>query len=446
MRGGRAGKGRVAAGILLSGTLAVAIAESPPVVMPDPLNLETALTFASRPHPQVQADEAELEAAEAETLAARAETGLRTRLEARLRYSDPLFKYEGWTNEDHRLGLVVSKRLYDFGRSSALEQAATLDVSSRRLLLDETRQQRRIDILQRFFDVLLADLEFARYNEEMAVVYVALDKLRDQHELGQVSDIVVLEKETEYQRVRRQRFESQNRQRLTRARLAFAMGLPGQLPANVVRPMSLPQVQRTLPPVEELQADALAGNRELQALRQALAAARERVKSARAGDYPLLDARAEANKYSRPRAGYDNWRVELNLQVPITTGGLTDAAVARERAAAFRLQAELADAEERIRQQVLELWLRLDALRIQREEMMTASEYRELYLDRSRALYELEVKTDLGDAMVRLTETERDVLKTDFEIALAWEQLDLLLGRSPAGADTPAHSAEESKP
>ena len=110
------------------------------------------------------------------------------------------------------------------------------------------------------------------------------------------------------------------------------------------------------------------------------------------------------------------------------------------------MQAELADAEEQVRQQVLELWLRLDALRIQREEMTTASEYRELYLDRSRALYELEVKTDLGDAMVRLTETERDVLKTEFEIALAWEQLDLLLGRSPAGEETPANSAEESKP
>lgn len=433
-------------GLLIQASLAGAATSPVPDVMPDPLTLETALTFADHPHPRLQAGQAELDAAMAEALDAQARTGVQSWIEARLRYTDPLVKYPGYTNDDNRLGIFLAKRLYDFGRSDAAVTAAELDVSSRRLLLDETRQQRRIDILQRFFDVLLADLEFARYNEEMAVVYVALDRLRDRHELGQVSDIAVLEKETEYQRVRRKRFESQNRQRLTRSRLAFAMGLPGQLPANVERPISLPQVQRKLPPVEELQARALADNRGLQALRKALAAARERVDSVRAGDYPFLDARAEANKYSRPRAGYDNWRVELNLQVPITTGGRTDAAVARERAEVYRLQAELADAEEQVRQQVLELWLRLDALRIQREEMTTASEYRELYLDRSRALYELEVKTDLGDAMVRLTETERDVLKTEFEIALAWEQLDLLLGRSPAGEDTPANSAEESKP
>ncbi len=422
---GITGRGVVWGLFMLGG---LAMAAEPPAKMPDPLTLEAALSFADRPHPQVQVGEAELEAAEADSLDARAETGLRSWVEARLRYTDPLFPTQDGRRDDNRIGIVVAKRLYDFGRSRALETAADLEVTGRRLQLAEIRQQRRIEILQRFFDVLLADLAFARDNEEMAVVYVALDKLRDRHELGQVSDIEVLEKESEYQQVRRRRAASQNRQRLTRARLAYAMGLPGQLPAEVMRPTQLPQVARKLPAVEELQARALAGNRRLQALRKALAAARERVAGARALDLPKLDARAEANSYSRPRAGYDNWRVELNLQVPLLSGGQTDAAVAREKAEVYRLQAELADAEERVRQQVLELWLQLNALRIQREAMQTASEYRELYLDRSRALYELEVKTDLGDAMVRLTETEREALRTDFEIALAWERLDLLIG------------------
>ncbi len=432
-------------GLLAWATL-IGAAPVTPVKMPDPLTLEAALQFATHPHPELQAGEAELDAAMADALAAQSRTGVRSWVEARLRYTDPLIKLPDVGNDDHRLGIFVSKRLYDFGRSEAAVDAAELDVAGRRLLLDDIRQQRRIEILQRFFDVLLADLAFARYNEEMAVVYVTLDRLRDRHELGQVSDIEVLKQETEYQRVRRLRTESQNRQRLTRARLAYAMGLPGQLPANLVRPESLPQVKRKLPAVEELQSRALAGNRELQALRKTLAAARKRVDSARAGDYPSLDARAEANEYSRTRAGYDNWRVELNLQVPLFTGGQTDAAVAREQADVYRLQAQLAEAEERVRQQVLEQWLQLDALRVQREEMRTAMDYRELYLDRSRALYELEVKTDLGDAMVRLTETERNLLKTDFEIALAWERLDLLLGRTPDDANPHAGPTEEAKP
>lgn len=399
-----------------------------PEHMPEPLTLEMALRFAVRPHPEIQTEEAALAAARAEALRAESLLGTRVWLDGRLRYTDPLFKFEGWRRDDSRLGIFIEKRLSDFGRSSAAQSAARRSISSRRAALKERRWARRIAILERFFDVVLTDLQFDRDNEEMAVIYVALDRLRDQHELGRVSDIVVLEKEAEYQRIRRLRAQTQNRQRLTRARLAYAMGLPGQLPATVVPPAALPHVKRTLPEVERLQEQAMAGNHRLRALREELAAARERVASARAGRNPTLDARLEANRYSRPRAGYDNWRVELDLQVPLHTGGRVDAAIARERAEVHRLQAELADAEERIRQQVLELWLDLSALRIQREEAATRNEYRELYLDRSRALYELEVKTDLGDAMVRLTEAERRALETDFRIALAWERLDLLLG------------------
>ena len=63
--------------------------------------------------------------------------------------------------------------------------------------------------------------------------------------------------------------------------------------------------------------------------------------------------------------------------------------------------------------------------------MQTRTDYREIYLDRSRALYELEVSTDLGDAMVRVTETEREKLATDYAIVLAWEKMDLLTGNNP---------------
>jgi hypothetical protein len=60
--------------------------------------------------------------------------------------------------------------------------------------------------------------------------------------------------------------------------------------------------------------------------------------------------------------------------------------------------------------------------------MRAQKDYRELDLDRSRALYELEVKTNLGTAMVEYTGAEREMVMTDFRIVLAWEQLDSLTG------------------
>lgn len=57
-------------------------------------------------------------------------------------------------------------------------------------------------------------------------------------------------------------------------------------------------------------------------------------------------------------------------------------------------------------------------------------DYRDLYLERSRALYELEVTSDLGDAMVQLSEAQLFKAQTFFELAVAWAKLDSLLGSS----------------
>jgi len=155
---------------------------------------------------------------------------------------------------------------------------------------------------------------------------------------------------------------------------------------------------------------------------------REKLSAVQADANPVLIGGAQANAYSRTRAGYDRWRVELKLEVPLFSGNRIDAAAAQERAQLYRLQAELSDRSEQVKQEVLELWLQLENLHVQRKQMQVQAEYRELYLDRSRSLYDMEVTTDLGDAMVRITEAERDVLVTDFKIALVWEQLSVLTG------------------
>jgi len=60
-------------------------------------------------------------------------------------------------------------------------------------------------------------------------------------------------------------------------------------------------------------------------------------------------------------------------------------------------------------------------------------DYRALYLDRSRARYEQEMQTDLGDAMVELSEARLRSARVRFERAMAWARLRAL-GGAPAEA------------
>lgn len=397
--------------------------------LPEPLTLDYALAQSEQTHPRLQQSESLLQAAEAEERIADSVNDTRILFEARLRYSDPLINIEDESiRDDHRLGLALDKILYDFGRTSSREKSAQNLVQSRKYFHRASLHEQRLEIMRRYFDVVLADLEFVRYNEDMAVVFVALEKLRERHALGQLSEIDLLEKESEYRRVYSQQVSAQNQQRITRARLAYAMNRPGELPVTVARPRDLPQIDIAIPELEKIQEQAMTENNSLQALRSEISSVREKLSAVQADANPVLIGGAQANAYSRTRAGYDRWRVELKLEVPLFSGNRIDAAAAQERAQLYRLQAELSDRSEQVKQEVLELWLQLENLHVQRKQMQVQAEYRELYLDRSRSLYDMEVTTDLGDAMVRITEAERDVLVTDFKIALVWEQLSVLTG------------------
>lgn len=405
--------------------------------LPDPLTLDFALRQVDIPHPDLKITEAAINEARAEQQQVESDTGIKSAIIGRLRWVEPPSWSPDQSHDDHRLGIVVDKRLYDFGRTKSRLEATQQNIESQQIMYEDTRQQRRIEIMQRYFDVVLADLQFYQYNEAMAVAYVELDKRRDRKEVGQVSDVQVLRQEAEYQRVRKLRFQSQNQQRLTRARLAYVLGRPGQLPEAVSRPDNLPQLLRTLPEVENLQALAMQNNGLLRALRARIAASQAKLAAARAGDNPLLFGTAQANAYSKERANYDKWRIGVHLEVPLTTGGRVDADAAKQQAELYRLQAELVATEEQIKETVLELWLKLEGLLIQREQMQAQQNFRELDLDRSRALYELEVKTDLGDSMVRVTEAEFQAMQTDFNIVLAWEKMDVLTsGNSMAPGET----------
>lgn len=396
--------------------------------LPQPLTLKYALSLADERHPALELAQAELKGAQAEALQARSQTGWDAYLEARAAWGQPPDLSPDQSHQDHRFGLVVSKNLYDFGRSAHSLEAARYDEQRRGLLYLDARQQRRLDIMRRYFDVILADLRYMRDNEDMAVVYVALDKLRDRRKLGQVSDLDVLKKETEYQRVRRKRVLSENAQRSTRERLALALNRPDDPPSTLARP-ALPWLKRTIPEdVDTLISTAMRANPVLKALQAQLAAARQRVAAVRANARPTLTGKAESFVYSRELGSNDSWRAGLVLHVPIFTGGRVDAAVAREQAEVYRIQAQLGQARLTVRQAVLDSWLSLQTLAVQRKAAQTEGDYRDLSLDRSRALYDMEVRTDLGDAMVRISDAQLNAASTDFQIAMTWARLDALTG------------------
>ena len=162
---------------------------------------------------------------------------------------------------------------------------------------------------------------------------------------------------------------------------------------------------------------------------------RDRLKSARlkivgyqAEKYPVIEAKLQAADYARELGTSDKYWAGIEVSVPLYQAGQENAKIRRSTGELVQLESERLLTRQEIEQQILELWLKISDLKRQFDDPDLTIDYRDLYLDRSRALYELEVTSDLGDAMVKLSDAQLFKAQTVFELAINWAKLDVLVG------------------
>lgn len=396
-----------------------------------PLTLEEALKAADAAHPDLEVAEADRALALADLELTGARRDVSVTLEGRLQRVKPALRPADTDYiSDNSLRLTARKNLFDFGRSSNAESAAQAVVDARDLNLLEVRDQRRLDIMARYFDVLLADLRYTADNEYLAVNYVAFDQARDRLEQKLVSQVDVAELEARSQEWLVRRNDSEKRQRLTRALLADAMNQPGQLASELQDP-PLPGNDQPLPDYDALLAAMLKSNPRLQAQQQLLAASQQRLEAIRADKNPRIDAELEAADYSqRPLAGRDDVRAGVVLTWPLYQGRTVSAAMAREQAQFQKLQAEAEKLKRGLTEALLSAWLDADQLRrVARRAAKVESDYRDLALERARGQYEMEFRTNLGDSMARTMEAKLNQRSVEYRLALALAKIEALVGR-----------------
>lgn len=393
-----------------------------------PLALEEALAAVDAAHPLMQAAQADLDMALADERFAGSGNDLNLAFEGVLRQGRTTVGTEDWRSDN--LGrLVMRKTLFDFGRRQGQVDAARQLVNARQLALMDTRDARRIDVMGRFFDVLLADMRYGAENEFMAVYYVRWDDSRKRHELGELNTSQLAELEALYQDQREKRNRTMMLQRVMRQKLANALNRPGKLPSELVPPQ-LRQNDVKLPPYEDMLPLALESNRKLLALQAQLSAVAARAESIRAERSPTVEMELMAGDYSRDTTTRDNLSGGLIFNWPIYQGARIDSRLAREVAQRMRLEAQVEQFRRELDESLLETlqeieWLRTAARPAARVQI----DYRDKALDRARAEYELEMRTNLGVTMAETQAAAVRAAEVEYRLALALARLEALVGR-----------------
>ena len=392
--------------------------------LPDPLTLDHALSLADTQHPDILLQDAKVREAKAHQEAVDSANAFHAYLDV-ASYAIDEDSQEFARRMDHnRAGIVISKTFYDFGHKSDLMGAAEQKILSQQLELLDARGRKRLEIMHAFFDVLLADIKFNQYNEAMAMGFIHLDRAQNRKELGRETDVKIAELQVEYQKIRGLRAHSENQQRETRAKLAEVLNYPNQLPANLVTP-KLSNLRKKLPEIETLQKQASEKNLKLQSLRHQLRSAEQELEASRNADNPTIQAYVRAHEYDSVLGNTDEISGELSITYDLYNPR-HGANTAEKLSTVYAARANLQKAESDLRQTILSLWHKIEELKLKQDEAQAFLEYREIYLERNRALYEMEVSTDLGTSMSELTRAIHISAQTDYQLAMAWYQMDLL--------------------
>ena len=402
------------------------LADEPASVLPNPLSLQKALELMDPTHPDIELSAAQLQQAQAELALSESKTGFKSYLDLIAAQARPSTMDESVSDNYGRL--VITKTLYDFGQSDAESNSYNALVDSRQIQFNNQQQRHQLEIMKRFFDVLLADLRYRVDDEEMTQLYLKFDKLRERSTLGMISPVVLAQAENAYREALITRTVSDRNIQSSRLMLAIALNKPDELPDELTPP-DLSYLTDEVPEREDLYQEALKSNPVILAAQKEVTAAQQQLMAQRSRYRPVLSAQFELGEYERERESRDTARAQLLLRVPIYQGGETRANVDRASAQLFEKKAKLRKLEQELLINIATIVKELSIVGTKKATAEQKLNYRDLDLEQGRALYEMEVTTNFSEKQAKLTEAHWFNAKVRYEHALLIAQLNSLLGK-----------------
>lgn len=401
-------------------------AEQSPSAIPSPLTLQKALELLDPNHPDIELQNAQLQQAKANLEISESETGIKSYLDLVVAEARPTTLEESIS--DNYGQLVISKTLYDFGKSSAENDSYNALAASQEIKLSNQYQLHQLEIMKRFFNVLLADLRYRVDDEEMTQRFLKYDKKRERSTLGMVSEVEIQEAENFYREALITRAASDANIQSSRLMLAIALNRPEELPDELLKP-DLSYLGDEVPERETVYQQALNSNPMILATQHEVEAAQQQLMAARAGNRPTLSAQLEFGEYEEERISRDTARAQLLLRVPLYQSGTTKANVSRASAQLLEKKAQLGKLKQELLVNVATIIKELNILKTKKRTAQQRLDFRDLDLEKRRALYELDAETSMSEKQAKVTEAQWQIMKVEFEHALLEAQLNMLLGK-----------------
>jgi outer membrane protein TolC len=341
--------------------------------------------------------------------------------------------------DNYRTRLAGALPLYTGGRLRAQREAAEREAAAAGLDVAATGADLSLETTSAYWDLVTAR-ETERVLAESRGAYEAhLRDARNREEVGLAARNEVLAVQVERDRAELARVRAANAAAVAEANLRRLIGAP---PTARIEPAEPLAEDAPAPPApadaEALVGEALEGRPERAALRERVAAGDARVAVERAARWPQVSLSggfdyANPNRRILPptAAWEDSWDLSVNATWALFDGGRAAAAAARAAARADALRRQAEDLDQRIRLQVTQRRLDVDAagqaVEVAARNLEAARENSRVASERQRA--GVIPSSERLDAEVLLLQAALDHTESLARLRTARAALDRALGR-----------------
>ena len=334
--------------------------------------------------------------------------------------------YGSAINNSHAF-VFLKKTLYnqaiEIGKNTQLN---TLNDAT--LSLQQLQQEKTIEVMRGFFDIVLADLSYETALEELAMFAVQEGRIKDDYDIQNASEVALLEKQTNTQISQIQRIRAGSKQIQTRAKLAQLLNIRYEdRPDDVVKPNYKSLFKKDLAEFSYYQ-QKLSSNLKLKQLKQSLSAIGRQISEQKSNLGIVLNSSARLGESGYLREKYGQWRAGVQLSMPFGTDAKQDSKISQLLIQSKKKQLEIEKIQQDLLAEALEHHLNLSTLRQIHKALIVELDYRDLYLEKARANYEMEIKSDIGKSMVNYTDTERKLAENEFNYIITLKKLHHLIG------------------
>ncbi len=308
-------------------------------------------------------------------------------------------------------------------------QQAQLQISKAKL--KQLQHDREVSLMRGFFDIVLADMSYETELQRLANAAVKQNRVQEDYDFQAASEVELLERQSQTQRANIGRIQAEAKQISTRAKLAQLLNLDyEQRPDDVVRPNFQHLFERKLPEFEHYQQQLFNNNPTLKQLQDSLSATQTQIQQEHNNLGLTLNSSARLGEQAYQRDKNGQWRVGLNLSMPLGRDDKKQQRIARLELKAKQTQLELEQYQHSLLAQALDYHLKLKTLRQTHRALIIELDYRDLFLERARANYEMGLKSGIGNAMTDFTDTERKLSQNEFDYLITLKQLYFLVGET----------------